>query len=51
MMPYLACYMGHADLRGTQYYLRLTADAYPEVMGKAQIRFGYVIPAPAQDES
>ena len=23
MLPYLACYMGHADLRGTQYYLRL----------------------------
>ena len=51
MLPYLACYMGHADLRGTQYYLRLTADAYPEVMAKAQIRFGYVIPAPTQDES
>ena len=29
MLPYLACYLGHADLRGTQYYLRLTADAYP----------------------
>jgi len=51
MLPYLACYMGHADLRGTQYYLRLTADAYPEVMTKAQIRFGHVIPAPQQDES
>jgi len=51
MLPYLACYMGHADLRGTQYYLRLTADAYPEVMTKAEIRFGYVIPAPAPDQS
>jgi integrase/recombinase XerD len=51
MLPYLACYMGHADLRGTQYYLRLTADAYPDVMAKAQIRFGYVIPAPSGDES
>jgi len=51
MLPYLACYMGHADLRGTQYYLRLTADAYPEVMDKAQIRFGYVIPAAAKDQS
>ncbi len=51
MLPYLACYMGHADLRGTQYYLRLTADAYPEVLAKAEIRFGYVIPAPAQDQS
>ena len=44
MLPYLACYMGHADLRGTQYYLRLTADAYPDVIEQAQIRFGYVIP-------
>jgi integrase len=51
MLPYLACYMGHADLRGTQYYLRLTADAYPEVMAKAQVRFGHVIPAAQKDES
>ena len=51
MLPYLACYLGHADLRGTQYYLRLTADAYPEVMAKAQIRFGYVIPTPAEEGS
>lgn len=51
MLPYLACYMGHADLRGTQYYLRLTADAHPEVVAKAQIRFGYVIPARPEDES
>jgi len=51
MLSYLACYMGHADLRGTQYYLRLTADAYPEVIAKAQIRFGYVIPAPTGDQS
>ena len=50
MLPYLACYMGHADLRGTQYYLRLTADAYPEVMARAQVRFGYVIPAPPGDQ-
>lgn len=51
MLPYLACYMGHADLRGTQYYLRLTADAYPEVMAKAQVRFGYTIPSPPEDQS
>jgi integrase len=49
-LPYLACYMGHADLRGTQYYLRLTADAYPEVMAQAQLRFGYVIPPPPGDQ-
>ena len=51
MLPYLACYMGHADLRGTQYYLRLTADAYPEVMAKVQIRFGHVIPVPPEVKS
>ena len=51
MLPYLACYMGHADLRGTQYYLRLTADAYPDVIEKAQIRFGYVIPTAPKDAS
>jgi integrase/recombinase XerD len=46
MLPYLSAYMGHADLRGTQYYLQLTADAYPEVAAMAQARFGYVIPDP-----
>lgn len=51
MLPYLACYMGHADLRGTQYYLRLTADAYPEVIAKARIRFGYVIPVLPEEQS
>lgn len=50
MLPYLACYMGHTDLRGTQYYLRLTADAHPDVIAKAQIRFGYAIPVPPEDE-
>ena len=46
MLPYLSAYMGHADLRGTQYYLQLTADAYPEVAAMVQARFGYVIPDP-----
>jgi len=47
MLPYLSAYMGHADLRGTQYYLQLTADAHPEVAAMAAARFGYVIPGPA----
>jgi len=51
MLPYLACYMGHADLRGTQYYLRLTADAYPDVIATAQLRFGYVIPTALEVQS
>ncbi len=50
MLPYLSAYMGHADLRGTQYYLQLTADAHPEVAAMTQARFGYVIPDPAATE-
>ena len=40
MLPYLSAYMSHADLRGTQYYLQLTADAHPEVAayGQRQVR-------------
>lgn len=47
MLPYLSAYLGHADLRGTQYYLQLTADAHPEVVALAQARFGHVIPSPS----
>lgn len=46
MLPYLSAYLGHADLRGTQYYLQLTADAHPEVAAMAQAWFGYLIPDP-----
>src|SRR6201984_266629 len=45
MLPYLSAYLGHADLRGTQYYLQLTADAHPEVAAAVTARFGYVIPS------
>jgi integrase len=44
MLPYLSAYMGHSDFRGTQYYLRLTADLYPEIVRRADAEFGYVIP-------
>lgn len=44
LLPYLAAYMGHSDFRGTQYYLRLTADLYPDIIGRLEAGFGYVIP-------
>ena len=44
LMPYLAAYMGHADFRGTQYYLRLTADLYPDIIQKTEAELGYLIP-------
>ncbi len=42
--PYLAAYMGHTDFRATQYYLRLTADLYPDLISRTEAEFGYVIP-------
>lgn len=44
MLPYLSAYMGHSDFRGTQYYLRLTADLYPHIISREETDFGYVIP-------
>jgi hypothetical protein len=44
LMPYLAAYMGHADFRGTQYYLRLTSDLYPDIIRRTEAEFGFVIP-------
>jgi len=44
IMPYLAAYMGHSDFRGTQYYLRLTADLYPDIISRTEAQFGYIIP-------
>lgn len=44
LMPYLAAYMGHTDFRGTQYYLCLTADLYPDIIQKTEALYGYLIP-------
>ena len=50
LIPYLAAYMGHSDFRGTQYYLRLTADLYPDIIQKTEAAFGYLIPEEATYE-
>ena len=44
LLPYLAAYMGHTDFKGTQYYLRLTADLYPDIVEKIEATSGYLIP-------
>jgi hypothetical protein len=31
MLPILSKYLGHTGVLSTQWYLRLTAEAYPEV--------------------
>ena len=41
----LSTYLGHVSLSGTQRYLRLTAEMYPDLVSALQARFGDVIPA------
>lgn len=44
-LPVLSRYMGHANLSGTQKYLQLTAQMYPDITAKVEHQFGNLIPA------
>jgi integrase len=43
-LPLLATYLGHQHLSGTQRYLHLTADLFPEITLRVDAAFGEVIP-------
>jgi integrase/recombinase XerD len=43
-LPLLATYLGHQNLSGTQHYLHLTAELFPEITSRANAAFGEVIP-------
>ena len=43
-LPVLSTYLGHNDLSGTQRYLQLTAQMYPDITQKLEKQFGELIP-------
>ncbi len=44
MLPILSKYVGHSGVASTQYYLKLTAEAFPDVLNKMEGLTGYVFP-------
>ena len=43
-LPLLATYLGHQHLSGTQRYLHLTAEIFPEITARVNAAFGDVLP-------
>lgn len=44
-LPILAAYMGHASTKCTEYYLRLTAELFPDIAARAEEAGGWVVPS------
>ena len=44
LLPVLQTYMGHSSLAGTAYYLRLTAESYPDITARVQQAIGDIVP-------
>jgi integrase/recombinase XerD len=44
LLPVLQTYMGHSSLRDTAYYLRLTAESYPDIIARVEQATGDVVP-------
>lgn len=45
LLPRLTAYLGHNDFSATEQYLRMTAEAYPEVSRLMEEKYGYIIPS------
>lgn len=44
MLPILSKYIGHTGIASTQYYLKLTAEVFPDVLKQMEELTGYVFP-------
>ena len=48
LLPVLQTYLGHSSIGDTAYYLRLTAESYPDINNRVKQAFGDIVP-PATD--
>ena len=45
LLPVLQTYLGHSSIGDVAYYLRLTAESYPDINNRVQQAFGDIVPA------
>jgi integrase len=50
-LPILSVYLGHTSIRGTQRYVRLTVEAYPELIKKVSKTCSFIFPEVTKDET
>jgi len=43
-LPILRTYLGHDSFNETAYYLKLTADVFPQITLKLETKYPYLIP-------
>lgn len=43
-LPLLMIYLGHSSLAATGYYLKLTAEAFPDLIEKINQLYGDIMP-------
>ena len=43
-LPVLSRYLGHSGIKGTQKYLQLTSQMYPDIIKRLEDKFGILIP-------
>ena len=44
LLPVLQTYLGHSSIADTAYYLRLTAESYPDITARVKRAFGDIVP-------
>ena len=45
LLPVLQTYLGHSSIGDTAYYLRLTAESYPDLIARVKQAFGDIVPS------
>lgn len=51
MLPYLSAYMGHENLLGSERYLRMTMEMFPEIRKRISSECSWIMPEVVRSES